>query len=374
MYSIKIDKKIAFAVTTDLNYDQRMQRICTTLAQSGYQVLLIGRQWPISQPLIPRVYAQRRICCYFNKGKLFYLEFTIRLFWYLLFQCYDAYGAVDLDTALPVFIKAKLTGKPFIYDAHEYFPEVVEVVNRPLIKKVWTSLEQFILYRTKYAYTVNESLAQLFYSRYGVKFAVIQNCTLLDPNFVVPIKPAEKFLLYQGAVNEGRGLETLLQAMPFLNVKLIICGKGDVYDSLQVLSNKLNLSGKVIFMGYVLPEELNNLTKQAFLGINLLENRGLNYYYSLGNKFFDYLHAGIPQLIVDFPEYRHLNEQFQVGVMVPLEPEVIAGTINNLLENSSSYNLLVQNCLKARQIWNWQKEEQKLLAFYQNIWETTKAF
>src|SRR3712207_8986788 len=49
---------------------------------------------------------------YFNKGKLFYLEFTIRLFGYLLFQSYDAYGAVDLDTALPVFIKAKLTGKP----------------------------------------------------------------------------------------------------------------------------------------------------------------------------------------------------------------------------------------------------------------------
>ncbi|PSR53247.1 group 1 glycosyl transferase [Adhaeribacter arboris] len=373
MYSAKINKKIVFAVTTDLNYDQRMQRICTSLVQSGYELLLIGRKWPQSLPLLTQVYQQNRIHCYFNKGKLFYLEFTIRLFWYLLFQSADAYGAIDLDTALPVFMKAKLTGKPFIYDAHEYFPEVVEVINRPVIKKIWTSLEKFILARTKFAYTVNESLAQLFYERYRVKFSVIQNCTLLEPESALPVKSADKFLLYQGAVNEGRGLETLLRAMLWIDLKLIICGKGDVYEKLRKLSVDLNLSDKVLFKGYVLPEELKILTKQAFLGINLLENQGLNYYYSLGNKFFDYLHAGIPQLVVDFPEYRRFNEECQVAVIVTLEPEAIALAIRNFMQNSAFYNQLVQNCQQARLKWNWQNEEKKLLAFYQNLWETTKA-
>ncbi|QMU29738.1 glycosyltransferase [Adhaeribacter radiodurans] len=372
MYSAKNNRKIVFAVTTGLNYDQRMQRICTSLAQNGYQVLLVGRQWPHSKALGQQIYEQHRLTCIFNKGKLFYIEYTIRLFWYLLFVRADAYGAADLDTALPVFIKARLTGKPFVYDAHEFFPEVVEVVNRPIIKQIWTSLEKFILSRTRFAYTVNESLAHLFYTRYGVKFTVIQNCTLLEPPETdLPVFASEKYLLYQGAVNEGRGLETLLRAMPTIDLKLIICGKGDVYESLIELSNNLNLTDKVIFKGYVLPDDLKKITKQAYVGINLLENRGLNYYYSLGNKFFDYLHAGVPQLIVDFPEYCRLNEQCQVGITVPLEPKAIARTINHLTQDPAFYNKLVQNCKKARQQWNWQNEEQKLLAFYQKIWETT---
>ncbi|RDC64180.1 glycosyltransferase [Adhaeribacter pallidiroseus] len=257
-------KNIFFAVTTDLNYDQRMQRICTTLAQAGYAVLLVGRTWPESQPLLPRSYLQHRLSCFFNKGKLFYLEYTIRIFWYLLFRTFDAYVAVDLDTALPVFFKAKLSRKPFVYDAHEYFPEVVEVVNRPKIKKIWLTIEQFILARTRFAYTVNHALAQLFYTKYQVPFAVIQNFTVLDPDLKILAPASREYLLYQGAINEGRGLEALLQAMVFVNRKLILCGKGDVYAALKQKTKELHLTDKVIFTGYVRPEELKKLHKKLF--------------------------------------------------------------------------------------------------------------
>ena len=366
-----MNRNILFAVTTDLNYDQRMQRICTSLAHAGYTVLLIGRTRPGSQPLLPRNYQQHRLSCFFNKGKLFYLEYTIRIFCYLLLHNFDAYVAVDLDTALPVFFKSKLSGKPFVYDAHEYFPEVVEVVSRPKIQKIWLALERFILLRTRWAYTVNDSLAQLFYTRYRVPFAVIRNCTVLETNVKVPAPANREYLLYQGALNEGRGLEALLQAMVFVHKKLVLCGEGDVYEALKQRSKALNLTDKVIFKGYVRPEKLKKITQEAFLGINLLENRGLNYYYSLGNKFFDYVHAAVPQLVVGFPEYLRLNNECQVAAVVPLNPEAIAATINDLISNATYYDKLVQNCLLARQLWNWQAEEQKLLAFYQTIWNWT---
>ena len=362
-------KKIVFAVTTDLNYDQRMQRICTSLATSGYKVLLIGREWKYSQPLRPQPYDQHRLKCFFAKGKLFYLEFTLRLWICLFFKCFDAFRAIDLVTILPVFLKAKLANKPFIYDAHEYFTEVVEVVNRPVIKKVWTKLEAFVLSRTQYAYTVNESLARLYFSKYQLPFAVIRNCSVLDPDFNGPPCKNEKYLLYQGAVNEGRGLEALIEAMQFVTMKLVICGKGDVFKKIQRLTESLNLNDKIIFKGFLIPDELKQITQKAFLGINLLENKGLNYYYFLGNKFFDYSHAGIPQVMVDFPEYSYLNNQYQVGTTVNLQPEAIATAINTFIQDPDYYNRFVQNCLKAQTELSWQKEEEKLLAFYKNVWQ-----
>ncbi len=358
-------KKVVFAVTTDLTYDQRMQRICTSLAQNGYQVLLVGRSHLNSRPLTGQVYQQHRLRVYFAKGKLFYLEYNLRLLFYLLFRQFDVYCAVDLDTALPLFWKAKYTRKPFVYDAHEYFPEVVEVIDRPVIKYIWTALENYLVPRTRYAYTVNQSIAAIFKGKYGVEFEVIRNCALLQP--VTELASTKKYLLYQGAVNAGRGLETLLRAMPQIPMPLVICGEGDVVAKLQQMCRELGLTSKVFFKGYIMPENLRAITAQAFLGINFLENKGLSYYYSLGNKFFDYLHAGVPQLMVDFPEYRHLNDQYQVGHTVALTPAAIVVAVNNLIQQPILYAQLVQNCYRARLELHWQNEEKKLLAFYQKL-------
>src|SRR5690242_13208129 len=46
--------KIVLTVTNDLNYDQRMIRICSSLASHGYQVLLVGRKMHASPPLLKR--------------------------------------------------------------------------------------------------------------------------------------------------------------------------------------------------------------------------------------------------------------------------------------------------------------------------------
>ncbi len=73
-------KQIILTVTNDLSYDQRMQRISTTLVKIGYDVLLVGRKRSLSIPLKTMPFEQKRLRCWFNKGKLFYIEYNIRLF------------------------------------------------------------------------------------------------------------------------------------------------------------------------------------------------------------------------------------------------------------------------------------------------------
>lgn len=359
---------IVFTVINDLHYDQRMERICTSLSLAGYRVTLIGRLLETHKPLPQRPYTQLRFKMPVNKGKLFYLLYNLRLLWHLLLHRYDIYGATDLDTLAPHFIAATLKSKPFVYDAHEYFAELPEVVNRPMVKWIWKKVEQLIVPRTRFAYTINQSYADLFERQYKTRFAIIRNAALLRNEIIPNIKP-EKYILYQGAVNVGRGVEQMIEAMQFINdCKLYICGKGDVYDKCTHLVQQLGLESKVTFWGYVPPDELRSITLMATMGFTFFTNEGQSYYYSLANRFFDYFHAGVPQLCVNFPEYARINQQFEIALLVNnLQPQTIAAAANRLLTDAPYYNHLRQNCLAARQVINWQNEEKKLLAFYQNV-------
>ncbi|UOQ96856.1 glycosyltransferase [Hymenobacter sp. 5317J-9] len=367
--------RLLFAVTTDLCFDQRMQRICGSLAAAGYQVQLVGWQRPASPPLTPQPYQQHRLRGWFQKGKLFYLEYNLRLLIYLLSQHAAAWCACDLDTALPVWLRARLGGQPLVYDAHELFTEVPEVVARPAVQRVWRWVEGFIVPRARLAYTVGPALAGVFEQRYGRPFGVVRNVSRLREQDVLPpapsAAPAGGYILYQGALNVGRGLENLLDAMPQVAGRLVICGEGDLSAALRARADRLGLleSGKVEFRGFVLPETLREVTRHAAVGIMLLENIGLSYYYSLANKFFDYVHAGIPQVLIDFPEYRTLNDEFDVAELVTdLAPATLARALNRLLRDEPArYQHLAANCRRAAPELSWQHEERALRQYWAQV-------
>ena len=352
-----------------------MQRICGSLAAAGYRVRLVGWQRPASPPLTPQPYQQHRLRGWFQQGKLFYLEYNVRLFCYLLGQRAAAWCAADLDTALPVWLRARLGGQPFVYDAHELFTEVPEVVARPAVQRMWRWVEGFIVPRTQLAYTVGPALARVFTQRYGRAFAVVRNVSRLRTDDVLPPAPSAAspggYILYQGALNVGRGLENLLDAMPQVAGRLVVCGEGDLSEALRQQAQKLGLlaSGQVEFRGFVLPEALREVTRHAAVGIMLLENIGLSYYYSLANKFFDYVHAGIPQVLIDFPEYRALNDAFDVAELVTdLAPATLAAALNRLLRDEPArYQHLAANCRRAAPQLSWQHEEQELLRLWQEV-------
>ena len=358
--------KIYFTVISDLNYDQRMIRICTSLSNSGYEVVLVGRELNSSLPLQEQPFLQKRLSCFIETGKLFYLEYNLRLFFFLLFKKMDCICAIDLDTILPCYFISKIKKVKRVYDAHELFCEMKEIATKKYIYAAWKKVEKFTVPKFKKGYTVNQPIADEFKKMYGVKYEVIRNIALQREITISPKK--EKFILYQGAVNEGRSFETLIPAMKMVNSKLIICGEGNFMQQVRQLVKDNSLENKVIFKGNVAPDELRTITQQAYVGITLFDDKGLSNYYSLANRFFDYLHAGIPQLCVDYPVYKEINEAYPFALLIKdISAENIAVQLNNLLDNEILYRSLQENCMKAATIYNWQEEEKKLLAFYKNI-------
>lgn len=359
-------KKIICTVTNDLVYDQRMIRICTSLAGSGYSVLLVGRCYRHSPPLVSQPFEQHRIHCLFQKGKRFYIEYNLRLFLWLVFQKAQLLCAIDLDTILPVLFVSRLKGSQRVYDAHELFCEMKEVVSRPAVYRFWKNVERLAVPRFRAGYTVSEPIREVLAKDYGVAYEVVRNMPLLKKPQQETLR--QPFILYQGAVNEGRSFETLIPAFQWIEMPLHIYGDGNYLAQAKTLVHQLGLSKKVLFKGKLIPEQLRVISSQACMGITLFENRGLSNYFSLANRFFDYIHAGLPQLCVDYPVYRAINTQYEVGELISdLSAENIARTINALLADGAKLQTLRSNCLKAREYFNWQAEEKRLIQFYNTL-------
>lgn len=362
-------KKIYFTVTNDLVYDQRMKRICSSLSENGFDVVLVGRERKHSLPVRNEKYKQKRLRCWFNKGKLFYIEFSLRLLFFLLFRKMNAICAIDLDTISPCLAISRLKNIPRIYDAHELFTGLKEVVTRPAIEKIWKRIEKNAVPKFKWGYTVSESIAEEFNRRYGVNYETIRNMPVLKP--LDDVTSIQKFILYQGAVNEARGFEYLIPAMKMVDYKLVICGDGNFMEQLKELIAKNDVQDRIELKGMLLPDDLWRVSQTATIGVAFPENTGINQYLALPNKFFDYIHAGLPQINVSFPEYKKLNDRYEVAVLVDdIDPKTIADSINNLMRNSVLLEQLKQNCVKTREILSWQNEEKKLIRFYKNILDT----
>ncbi len=359
-------KKLIFTVTNDLNYDQRMSRICTTLANAGYGVLLIGRKERNSRPLMQKPYDQKRLHCFFKKGKAFYFEYNIRLFVYLLIKKCNVICAIDLDTILPCYFICRIRNKIKVYDAHELFSEMKEVVTRPRIYRFWKKIEKFTVPNFKIGYTVSSYIQNYFKKNYGVNYEVVRNMPCLE-ELKLPVEH-EPYILYQGAVNQGRCFENLIPAFQWIKVPLWIYGDGNFYEEAMELVKKYHLENKILFKGKLLPHELKKITYGALLGITLFEKDSLSNYYSLANRFFDYIHAGVPQVCVNYPAYQQINQQFEVALLLDdLTPKSIASQINALIDDASKMDNLRRNCNKAREAFNWQKEEKILLEFYKTL-------
>jgi glycosyltransferase involved in cell wall biosynthesis len=357
---------IYFTVTTDLTYDQRMIRICTSLAQAGYKVVLVGRKTSKSVPLTTQPFIQKRLRCLFTKGFAFYAEYNLRLFFFLLFKKTDAVCAIDLDTILPCFYISKIKNVKRIYDAHELFCEMKEIVTRPRVYKWWKKIEKMTVPHFPLGYTVNEPIAAEFNKMYGSNYEVIRNIARYRSDG--QLIPKERYILYQGAVNEGRSFETLIPAMKYIDMPMIICGKGNFYEQAVKLAEENGVSAKISFKGMIAPAELKSYTDKAFLGITLFENKGLSNYFSLANRFFDYLQSGVPQLCVDYPVYQEINNKYEVALLIKdLSPENIAQQINSLINDQNKWEQLHKNCIAAAKEYSWENEEKKLLAFYKNI-------
>ena len=312
----------------------------------------------------------------FEKGPMFYAEYNIRLFLCLLFHRANLLLSNDLDTILPTYFVSKLKGNKMVFDSHEYFTETPELVGRPRVQKVWKRIEGFVVPKLDEMITVCDSIADLFREKYGVKCQVIRN---IPPRKALPPKgdktalglPTDKHLLIlQGSgINIQRGAEELVQAMALLDdCFLMIIGGGDVLSVLKQMVEELKITDRVRFFPRMPYQQMMAYTQLAELGFCLDKDTNLNYRFSLPNKLFDFIQAGVPILASHLTEIEKIIRQYDIGTFIENHrPETIAGTIREALSDDERMVLWKQHLAVAAQDLCWENEEQKLLAFYSSI-------
>jgi glycosyltransferase involved in cell wall biosynthesis len=340
-----------------------------------FDVVLIGRK--LSNSLaINRNYKTVRMKLLFNNGFMFYAEYSIRLFFKLFFIKKDVLLSNDLDTLLPNFLISRIFSKKLVYDSHELFTEVPELIDRPTIKNTWLSIEKFIFPRLKNVYTVNASIASIYKKKYNVDVEIIRNIAPLFENESLDIalskkvKGNKKMLILQGSgINMDRGAEEAVTMMQYLeNVVLYVIGSGDVFDKLKELVKTLKLEDKVFIKNRMSYQELMEYTKIADLGLSLDKGTNLNYEYSLPNKVFDYIQAKTPLLVSNRKEIASLVLDNNIGLVVEnLDPEKLAQIIKNIFIDQELLKEWRENLVKAQKRYNWEKESIKLKNIFNNL-------
>jgi len=368
-------KRVLISVTNDLSTDQRVKKVCNSLFDLGYDIYLIGRVLPDSIPL-KRPYPILRMNLYFTKGAFFYAEYNIRLFFVLLFSRVDVYHANDLDTLLANFLASKIRRKPLVYDSHEYFTGVPEIQDKPIVKAIWQNIEKWIFPKLKYIFTVNKSIANLYKSEYSKALRIMRNIPQMQQVEIYKSKeelglPINKqIVITQGAgINIDRGIEEAVEAMQYLpNVYFLIIGNGDVIPQLKKRVLELKLENQVVFKGRMPYHEMMQYTHHALLGLTLDKDTNINYRFSLPNKLFDYIHAGIPVLATKVVEVKNIIDSYKIGLFIDNhEPKHIARQVQLALEDSLLRKEWALNLSKAQEELHWGHEEKGLKEVYSEI-------
>lgn len=351
-------------VSNDLNQDQRMHRICESLYASGYDVLLVGRQKKQSLPLPDLNFRAIRLKCLFQQGVFFYAELFIRQFYLLWSIRPQIVYCVDPDTLLAGYLYKKLKTSKLVYDAHEFFEESPEIRLRPLVRNFWKKILSLSIKEVDLCITVGKELAKILDQKYQHTFHVVRNCPAYRA--VKPYQTSEpRILIYQGMLNQGRGLEEVIYALHQLpDYRLELAGNGDLEEKLKDLVKRERLEDRVKFLGFLEGEELIKFTERPAIGLNLLDGKSKSYFFSLANKTFDYMMAGIPSLQMDFPEYRQIHEDYQTFILVP---ELTVEAILDSLLSFNDFNILNQNNLEAAKYYNWDKEKQNLIKIFKDL-------
>ncbi len=311
----------------------------------------------------------------FTKGALFYMCFNVRLFFVLLFVKGHIFHSNDLDTLLANRLASLIRRKPLVYDTHELFTEVPELIQRPAVRKIWLRIERWIFPRLKYVFTVNQSIAEIYSEKYGKDVKVLRNVPPLSLEYEQADRKAfgldekKKIIILQGAgINIDRGAEELLEAMKLTEgIQLVIAGSGDVINMLKHESESSQLQGKVIFFDKMPHAELMKLTRCADCGLSLDKDTNLNYRYSLPNKLFDYIHVGIPVLVSRLPEIEKIVIQYGIGIFIEShEPQEIANRIYEILWNFPEGHWTTALKRASKELC-WDNEKQQLISIYEQI-------
>jgi glycosyltransferase involved in cell wall biosynthesis len=371
-----IKPSVTFSVTSCICYDRRVLKMASVVAGLGCNVTIIGRRSGRSCDINELKFKTIRFRMIFRKGFLFYAFFNIRLFFRLLFGKNDFLVANDLDTLLPNYLISRFRKIPLVYDSHEYFTGVPEIQNRPFVKWAWKTIERSIFPNLRNIFTVSDSIADKYYQEYGIRPIIVRNFAESSDGIKIftreeiGIGPENLFVVLQGTgINADRGGEELIDAMKMTDgIVLMIIGSGDLLPILKAKVRDLDISNKVRFIPALPWEEMMRYSKSADAGLSLDKDTNVNYRFSLPNKLFDYISAGIPVIAGNLQEIKKIIEENECGIIIPdISPIEISKAIIRLRDDRFLLNKLKMNAVKASEVLSWEKESNKVIAFYNKL-------
>ena len=365
--------KAVIAVISDLSTDMRVRKLAMLMAEERLDVTVIGRASSVRLPDEIQGITFERIRIHIRKGPAMYLMFNLRLFYRFLAGRFDIYVASDLDTLAPCYVISRLFRKKLVYDSHEYFTGQFGLIERRFKHFIWKSAERLMVPRIRFMITVSDSIAALYRDEYGVDPVVVRN---VAPS-VEHLAPRERselragkdelLVILQGSgINGGRGAEELISAVSMTSgVRLVIIGSGDIIDHLKEKSHAVEPHERIMFMPRMPWEEMMRYTMCCEVGLSLDTDICINQRFSLPNKLFDYIAAGLPVLVSPLPEVSALVTGYDCGIVLDeVTPEEIARKLQHLADDRSLLSRLRQGAEKARGDLNWEKEkvlEQELI-------------
>lgn len=359
--------RILASVFSNLLTDQRVEKVCQTLHDAGYQVELIGNNWG-GLPEVRRPYPVSRLYLKSKTLKLAYSEFNYRLYREILKKADNQtiLLANDLDALAANFLAARKHGIPLVYDSHEIYTEMPSVQNR-FTQKVWRLAEKKMIHKIEYMMTASNSYADWFVKKYGIERPVVVQNFPKRAEFSQSGSKKNKIILYQGAINPSRGLDKIIPAMKLLpDAELWIAGSGPKLNEYQALTKNLGLDHKITFFGALKPQDLQEITLKADVGLSIEENNGESYFYSLPNKISDYIRCGVPIVVSDFPEMKKIVNQYGVGEIIRDHSEQeLAEKITKVLNNDREF--YQDNLKKAATDLCWENEVPKLLQLFHKL-------
>lgn len=181
------------------------------------------------------------------------------------------------------------------------------------------------------------------------------------------ISQDSEIFLYQGALSKGRGIEYLIDVFcrdEYHNLVLVFMGYGVLQNQIQDVADKYD---RIFYKSAVSPDQVLVYTLSADYGISLIEDSSLSYRFCLPNKIFEYIMVGIPIIVSDLPEMKRVVEEYKVGVVIGSSSEndfipAFIGKIG-LIKKSD----LDDNFTKARNVFNWENQEKKLISIYNDL-------
>ena len=299
---------------------------------------------------------------------------------------YDYIWCNDLPTLNPGLKISKKLESKLIYDSHEIYLEtlnqflprnprgikkIIFFINLKLMRFIGHNLKKKVLPKVHTFITVNESLREYFIRKYPIqKSEIIMNVPELkqsekatdciDYRHKFNWGEDSKILIYQGALNEGRGLVLLIDVMEELNdeFKLVVLGNGPLKQQLIDLSNVKSKKNQIEFINSVPISQLLYYTQGADIGINLLEDFNLSKKLASPNKLFEYIHARIPVICSNTIENSKVIQDYEIGVLTENNKTSIKNSISELSKKKK--HVFEDEMTRAIDNYNWEKQEYKI--------------